>query len=247
MSVDPRLYVIPLRLSIFKYIIPVVSPKGGVGKTTISTALSLVLAYTGEGASLLDLDLNNPTAHIVLGLDIVKTAVAEDKGVLPVRLADGRLEFMSISLFVKDRLLPLRGRDTSNAIREIFAVTRWSKPVLIIDTPPGFSDEVMELLRLCPTARPLLVTTPDGISIASVKRVLEILRDEGIEMLGVVGNMCRRLDDMVKLRERLGIDIATCVPYVDGIENLYGNPRELVNIFRRSLSPVVEILLRGVQ
>lgn len=245
MSIDPRIFIIPKRLSVFKCVVPILSPKGGVGKTTIAVALSTLLSEEFGVTSFLDLDINNPTAHIALGLDTSSTTIHEDKGVIPIKLLDSRLEFMSVALFTKDKLLPLRGKGISNAIIEMLSIVRWSGNILIVDTPPGFSDEVMELIRLSPSMKALLVSTVDKMSLLSVKRVINVLKDEGINIIGVVGNMCRDNDDIEALRkfvESLGIEILACVPWIDRLYKFYGDIHGLKNILRNHLLPVVNKL-----
>jgi len=71
-GLDPRELIIKERLKDVRKVIAVVSPKGGVGKTLISTALALILSRHNLNIGLLDLDITNPTAHLVLGIDINK-------------------------------------------------------------------------------------------------------------------------------------------------------------------------------
>lgn len=245
MGLDPRRFAAVKRVSMFKHVVPVLSPKGGVGKTTVAVALSLALSEGFGGAALLDLDVGNPTAHIVLGLSVDRVAFEEDMGLKPLKLLDGMLEFMSVALFTKGRLLPLRGAEASSTVVELLTITRWGKSVLVVDTPPGFSDEVMEFLRLCPRATPVIVSSPDRMAIASAKGVLEVLASEGIRVLGVVGNMCRGFQDQLALRksfEPLGVEVLTCVPWIDGLHDLYGDLVRLKSLLSPHLLPVLRRL-----
>ena len=242
MTVDPRIFLASNRLSIFKYVVPVLSPKGGVGKSTIATALSLVLTDDFETVSLLDLDINNPTTHIILGIDTGSLKIEEDKGILPIKLFGSRLEFMSIALFTGDKLVPLRGRDISNAILEILAITRWSGKVLIVDTPPGFSDEVMDLMRIQSNIKPLIVSTTDKLSLHSASRLIELLSSEGIDILGIVGNMCKDDDTSILETYLQGVDIIACIPKIDGFDKLYGCIDTIYELFKQHLMKVVEVL-----
>ncbi|MEM1526736.1 MAG: P-loop NTPase [Ignisphaera sp.] len=247
MHLDPRLSIIPKRLSGFKHIVLVSSPKGGVGKTTVSVALALILSQERDRVALLDLDINNPTAHIVLGLDLSGSKVEEDKGILPLRILGKNLEFMSIALFTKDKLLPLRGKNASNAIIEILSTVRWSSTAMVVDTPPGFSDEVMEFARLYPRVKYLVISTPDILSILSAQRIVEVIFSEKHEILGVVGNMCRDKQDIEILAKNiatLNVEVLTCIPWINEVHRYYGEPKELINLFKQYLEPVVIKLTR---
>lgn len=244
---DPRLSVIPKRLSSFKHVILVVSPKGGVGKTTVSIALALAMGRTLGATALLDLDLTNPTTHIVLGLNVEEVKVEEDKGVLPLKVPGENVELMSLAFFTKGRLLPLRGKDVVNVVRELLSITRWRSSILVVDTPPGFSDEVMEFSKLTPRAKFLVISTPDPLSIASTLRVVEHLKEEKQIILGVVGNMCRGEQDLQLIRESvstLDIEVLTCLPWVNNIHKYYGRYNDFLTLFEKNLSTIIDKLSR---
>ncbi len=185
---DPREAVVAERISRVKSILVFASPKGGVGKTTVSCGFALCAAKLGYRAGLLDLDVTNPTSHIVLGIDPKSVAVEEDRGVKPVEIRG--LKFFSPALFANDEPTPLRGSEIHDAILEILAVVRWDElDVLVVDAPPGLSDEFLDLVRYIPRALVVMVTTPSPLSIASTKRFLKYLKDEGVSTLGLVENM----------------------------------------------------------
>ena len=117
---DPRLNVIDERLLGIKRIIAISGGKGGVGKSSVSSMLSLILKDMGKEVGLIDLDLSGPTDHIILGVKDVFPE--EEKGIIPPRLRG--IKFMSIVYFIKENPLPLRGEDFSNAIIELLAITR---------------------------------------------------------------------------------------------------------------------------
>src|SRR5512139_429225 len=119
--VDPRTSVIDERLSGIGRIIAVSSGKGGVGKSLVATTLALTLARKGCKVGLFDLDFTSPSTHIILGVGNAKPK--EDKGLLPPMVKG--LEYMSLIYYSGDQTMPLRGEDTSNALIELLAVTRW--------------------------------------------------------------------------------------------------------------------------
>ncbi|HII85661.1 TPA: ATP-binding protein, partial [Candidatus Bathyarchaeota archaeon] len=143
--VDPRISVIGDRLGGIGRIIAVSSGKGGVGKSFVATTVALALARKGYRVGLFDLDFTSPSTHIILGAGEVEPK--EDKGLLPP-VVNG-LEYMSLIYYSGGQAAPLRGEDTSNALIELLAVTRWGKlDYLVIDMPPGIGDAVLDLIRL---------------------------------------------------------------------------------------------------
>lgn len=242
---DYRLKLIESRIKSLNFVIPIVSPKGGVGKTTISSALALLLAHHGVPTALLDLDITNPTAHIFLGIDINNIQPYEDKGIVPPYI-DKNLEFMSIAFFSHDNALPLRGRYITNAIREIFAITRWRSRVLVIDMPPGFSDPIIEIIRFTTKLLPLVVSTCDKLSIISSKRLLSYLKNKNIEILGIIGNMCRKGDDeaIIRLSQEFSIDHLGSIEPIENLYTAYGHPKKILQIFDNYLNKVAKKVVK---
>ncbi len=185
---DPRLMVLDKRVSKVGRILPVMSSKGGVGKTLVSVGLSLALKDLGYQVGLLDLDITNPSAHVALGVSIEKFP-EEEKGVRPP-LVNG-VEFMSVAYYSGDSPLPLRGPDIDNAIKEILAITIWGNlDFLIIDSPPGLSDEVLDILSFFKNSEPIIVATPSPLAVNSVRKLLELLKDySSANPLGLIENM----------------------------------------------------------
>lgn len=225
---DPRLLVIPKRLMGVKHIIPVMSSKGGVGKTLISTVLSLISADNGYRTGLLDLDFTNPSTHIVLGIEPDKLEIIEEKGVIPPTVYG--VKYMSIALYSGDNPLPLRGEAVSEAFREILAITRWGDlDYLFIDTPPGISDEHLELLTyLGDRIEALLVATPSPLSIKSVERLIELLVEGKYRINGLIENMSdtRKL---VSVSKKYNIRYLGNIPYYHDLDNIIGNIEKIKN------------------
>lgn len=244
---DFRLLAIHSRLSSLKLAIPVVSPKGGVGKSTISAMLSLVLAMRGVDTGLLDLDVTNPTLHTILGIDVYSIKLEEVKGVKPLQPFKG-LEFMSVGFFTRGAALPIRGTSIVNLIRDLLSITNWNSRVLVVDTPPGFSDEILELLLLLyktnpQIARPLVVTTQSSLSLISAKRLLDLIGREGFEVLGIVCNMCSSIASVQEIAEAYGIEILGCVPFIQDFDNVIGDARAMLKFAQSHLSRAVDKIL----
>jgi len=226
---DFRLAVIDRRLTSINEIYPVMSSKGGVGKTLVSAILALVLRDHGYKVGLLDLDITNPSAHTALGISIMELP-EEEKGVKPL-VAEG-IEFMSVAFYTQDKPLPLRGWEIDNVIRELLAITIWGDlDYLIIDTPPGLSDEALDVISYFRGAKPLIIATPSPLAMNSVRRLLQLLSDlREIEVLGIIENMANEPTDRVRdLAKTYDIKYLGTVPFDIAIDNAVGDIRKLRN------------------
>jgi len=187
---DFRLSIIGKRLRGISAIVPIMSSKGGVGKTVISVSLALSLSELGKSVGLLDLDITNPSAYIVLDADL-KEIPGEEKGVIPPLIHN--VKFMGISYYTKENPNPLRGWEIDSVLRELLAVTIWGKlDFLIIDTPPGMSDEILDVFAYFRALKPIVIATPSPLALKSVKRLIRLLIDEGFPPLGLIENMSNR-------------------------------------------------------
>ncbi|MFH0850534.1 MAG: P-loop NTPase [Candidatus Bathyarchaeota archaeon] len=207
-------------------VIAVSSGKGGVGKSMVATTLALSLLEQGLSVGLLDLDFTSPSTHVILGVEGLYPE--EEYGIVPP-LAHG-LKYMSIVHYSLDEPAPLRGEDVSNAIIELLAITRWGDvDYLILDMPPGIGDATLDTLRLVPGIEFMVVTTPSVVAYQSVKRLLLLLRDLKIPVVGVLENMVvnrsRYVEDEVK---SLGLRYLGVLDYDEDLEATIGDPGRLM-------------------
>lgn len=192
---DPRLSIINERLKNIKRIIAVGGGKGGIGKSLIASTLALVLADKKQKVGLLDLDFYGPSCHVILGIKEGKPK--EEKGILPPEVY--KIKFMSISYYAKDNPLAIRGIDVSNSIIEILAITKWdSLDFLIVDMPPGIGDATLDTIRLLKKAEFLMVTTSSKVVLETVKRMLKLLKECKVPIIGVIENMKLRDSNLVE-------------------------------------------------
>jgi len=243
--IDPRPAGIARRLREVRRIVAVSSGKGGVGKTTCAVVGALALARRRVAVGLLDLDFQGATCHTLLGCR--PAAPAEDRGRLPLEPAPG-LRFATIASFIGERPAPMRGSALAEALREMLAVTRWGAlEVLVVDMPPGIHDITLELARLVPTARHLVVATGSRIAITVAARLLCALREAGTPVAGLVENMAgmRNLGNagevgVPALAAREGVPFLGALPFDESLEPATGRPELLLATpFARSLEPVV--------
>lgn len=192
---DPRLEIIGKRLKNIKRLIAISGGKGGIGKSLIASILALTLSKLGYKVALLDLDFCGPSAHIILGTREIYPK--EEKGIIPPEIYG--IKFMSIIYYAGDNPLPLRGIDVSNAIIELLAVTRWGRlDFLLVDMPPGIGDATLDTIRLIKKAEFLIVTTQSKVTLETVKKVLKILKELRVPIVGIIENMRITKSPLVK-------------------------------------------------
>ena len=221
---DPRIKGIEIKLSDVSRIIPVVSGKGGVGKSMISTTLALALSRMGYSVGLLDLDFHGASDHIILGFH-PEGFPEEEKGVIPP-LIHG-IKFMSIVFYTENRAIPLRGREISDALVEILSITRWdSLDYLIVDMPPGLGEQFLDLLRYIPRGEYLLVATPSPLSANVASKVLDILREGGYSILGLVENMGN--GTLKEFSNNAGVNYLGNIGFHPTLDSIIGEPEKLL-------------------
>ncbi|EOD46826.1 Cytosolic fe-s cluster assembling factor cfd1 [Neofusicoccum parvum] len=204
-----------------KKIVLVLSGKGGVGKSSITTQLALTLSLQGRSVGVLDIDLTGPSVPRFFGVEGSKVTQAPG-GMVPVpvheaqtlasSIATGRdggegkkigaLSVMSLGFILANRgdAVIWRGPKKTAMVRQFLSSVLWPPGLdyLLIDTPPGTSDEHISLLETLlkdTAANPsqlagaVVVTTPQAISISDVKKELNFCAKVGLRVLGVVENM----------------------------------------------------------
>ena len=235
---DPRLNVIDERLSGVKKIIAVSGGKGGVGKSSVSSMLALVLRSMGKEVGLLDLDLSGPTDHLILGVKDVFPE--EEKGIVPPGV--NGIKFMSIVYFAGEKPLPLRGEDYSNVILELLAITRWEGlDYLIIDMPPGIGDTALDVIRVIKNLEFIMVGNQSKLTIETLKKVLQMSKESKKEVIGVVENIVTL---EVKEKENklalLGVPFLGKIGFDKEYESSFGNVDKLLKtVFARDLKNIV--------
>ncbi|KAA3606050.1 MAG: ATP-binding protein [Planctomycetota bacterium] len=222
---DPRLAVIQRRLQNINRFIAVTGGKGGIGKSFVASALALSLVKQGHRVGLLDLDLTGPCDHLFLG--IRGAFPEEDFGILPQN--HHGIQFMSVVHFLGEHPAPLRGEDTTQALLELLAITRWGElDYLVLDMPPGLSDATLDAMRFLPGAEFLVVSTPSLIVRETVRRSLHFLRSSGRQVLGVVENMALPGSSPVQaLAEAFELRLLARLPQDPDLEAALGDPEAL--------------------
>ena len=183
---------ISVTLSHIKNKILVMSGKGGVGKSSIAAYLSVGLAKRGYRVGLMDVDLHGPSIPRLLGLKGNLQPSFHPGKVIPVNFSPN-MQVMSIEVLMgadKDIATIWRGPLKIGVIRQFISDIEWSDlDYLIIDSPPGTGDEPLTVAQTIADAKALVVTTPQEISLADVRKSINFCRQVNMDILGVVENM----------------------------------------------------------
>lgn len=176
-----------------KYKILVMSGKGGVGKSTVSTNLALGLAKRGYKVGLMDVDIHGPDICRMLNLeDKLHESQTAGGGLVPPMQFGDNLKVISLEYMMEDRDDPIiwRGPLKVQAIRQFVADIDWGNlDYLIIDAPPGTGDEPLTVAQNIKDAHALVVTTPQDVALADVRKSLNFCKHVKMEVIGMVENM----------------------------------------------------------
>lgn len=185
-----------------KYI--VLSGKGGVGKTSTSVNLAMALANKGFNVGIMDVDLHGPDVPRMLGLKGMLDLSKNNK-LNPMRYSDN-LKVVSVESLIasKDDAIIWRGPLKYSAIRQFIGEVEWGElDFLIIDSPPGTGDEPLTVAQTIHDAKAIIVTTPQEVSLADVRKSISFCRTVKMDILGLIENMsgfaCPHCNEMVDL------------------------------------------------
>ena len=168
----------------------VMSGKGGVGKSSVAVSLALSLARRGFRVGLMDVDLHGPNVLRMLGLQ-QPLDLQHAQFPLPPDLFD-YLRVISIEMLMRDRDMAViwRGPLKHQLIRQFLTEVQWDDlDYLVVDCPPGTGDEPMSVAQTIPDAKAVIVTTPQEISLADVRKSINFCQKIDMEVLGIVENM----------------------------------------------------------
>ncbi len=179
---------IPNVIDDVKHIIAVASGKGGVGKSTVAANIACALAKKDMRVGLLDLDIYGPSLPIVFGLN-EQPKMTQDNKLVP--LEKFGLKIMSFG-FISGNDTPViwRGPLVSRMTEQFFRDVEWGElDILILDLPPGTGDIQLTLTQKLRMTGAVIVTTPQDIALADVRKGADMFRKVNTPVLGVVENM----------------------------------------------------------
>lgn len=214
--------IIRCKLMRIKHKVLVMSGKGGVGKSSVATYLSLALAQKGYQVGLMDIDLHGPSIPKMFGLHGVLN-ITQEQEIIPHQYSPN-LKIVSIESMMEDTdsAIIWRGPLKHGVIQQFIADCKWDDlDFLVIDCPPGTGDEPLSIARIIPEIKAVIVTTPQEVALADVRKSINFCRKMNVEMLGLVENMsglyCPHCDGFIPIFGRGGGEKTTekmKIPYL---------------------------------
>jgi ATP-binding protein involved in chromosome partitioning len=169
-------------------IIAVSSGKGGVGKSTVAVNLAVSLSLDGARVGLMDADVYGPNVPLMLGVGNARPEIEGNK-LVPLEAYGVRLMSMAV-LKPGDEPMIVRGPILHGLVKQFLSDVRWGElDYLIVDMPPGTGDVQLSLAQLVPVQGAVLVTTPQEVAVADVRRALRMFETVAVPILGVIENM----------------------------------------------------------
>ncbi|CAG60746.1 uncharacterized protein GVI51_J01969 [Nakaseomyces glabratus] len=260
-------------LSLIKHILLVLSGKGGVGKSSVTTQTALTLCGMGYNVGVLDIDLTGPSLPRMFGIEDSSIYQSAD-GWMPIPVetnGKGKLCVVSLGFLLGSRGTSVvwRGPKKTSMIRQFIKDVTWGElDYLLIDTPPGTSDEhisIAEELRFTNPDGAIVVTTPQGVATADVKKEINFCRKVNLRILGVIENMsgfvcpyCTECTNIFSkgggesLAKQFDVPYLGNIPidpkFVDLIENQKKMEGTLVELYEKSsLYPIYLEIMKKVQ
>ncbi|NLF82778.1 MAG: P-loop NTPase [Candidatus Gastranaerophilales bacterium] len=171
--------------------IVVMSGKGGVGKSTVATNIATSLALKGYKTGLLDVDIHGPSIPTIFGLE-GQRVVGSETGMLPLSFGDN-LKIISIGFLIDDPDCAIiwRGPAKAGVIQQFINDVDWGElDYLIVDCPPGTGDEPLSVIQMLEgVTGAVIVTTPQKLAIADVRKSVNFCEKLEVPVLGVIENM----------------------------------------------------------
>lgn len=182
----------------------VMSGKGGVGKSSTSVNLALALANAGHSVGLIDVDLHGPDIPRMLGLDGILDMNGSQQ--LIPKQYNANLSAVSVASLMagEDDAIIWRGPVKYSVIQQFIGMVDWGDlDFLIIDAPPGTGDEPLTVAQTIGDAQAVIVTTPQEVSLADVRKSINFCKTVKMPIFGIVENMsglvCPHCDCQVDL------------------------------------------------
>lgn len=174
-----------------KHTFIVMSGKGGVGKSSVSVNLAMTLANKGGKVGIMDVDIHGPDVPRMLGIHKEMLGITPDKRLAPLRYSKNLSAVSIESLSTdKDAAVIWRGPVKHSVIRQFISDVEWGDlDFLIIDAPPGTGDEPLSVTQVIPNAQAIIVTTPQEVSLADVRKSINFCKTVNMKIFGLIENM----------------------------------------------------------
>ena len=176
-------------LSHVKRVIGVVSGKGGVGKSLVTSLLATMLRRRGDSVAILDADVTGPSIPKCFGLK--QRAMSDENGIYPVATKTG-IKTMSLNLLLEEETAPVvwRGPVIAGAVKQFWTDVIWGDvDYMFVDMPPGTGDVPLTVFQSLPVDGILIVTSPQELVGMIVSKAVEMAKMMNVPVLGLVENM----------------------------------------------------------
>lgn len=191
---DPDQEQMDIRMNAIKHKIMVISGKGGVGKSSMAASIAVGLSERQQKVGILDVDICGPSIPRLLDVENQRIQ-STSYGWIPAKAPNHDVVVMSIGSVLPENDAPIiwRGPRKTNMVRRFLKDTFWGKlDYLIIDTPPGTSDEHISTISSLKKANPegaIIVTTPQELSLQTIRKEITFCKKMKVPILGIVENM----------------------------------------------------------
>ena len=179
----------PHRLSRIKKVIGIVSGKGGVGKSSVTSLLAVLLNRNGFKTAILDADITGPSIPKAFG--IREKAMGTEEGILPVKSKTG-IDIMSINLLLENDTDPVvwRGPVIAGTVKQFWTDVIWDDvDFMFMDMPPGTGDVPLTVFQSIPVDGIIVVTSPQQLVSMIVEKAVKMANLMNVPVLGIVENM----------------------------------------------------------
>jgi len=179
----------PKELNEVKHIVAIMSGKGGVGKSLVTSLIGISLARRGYDVGILDADITGPSIPRMFGIS--GRPAGSETGILPP-LSHLGIGIMSINLLLpnEDDAVIWRGPIIAKTITQFWENVLWGKlDYLLVDLPPGTADAPLTVMQSLPLSGVVIVFSPQELAAMVVKKAMQMAKKMGVPILGVVENM----------------------------------------------------------
>ncbi len=176
-------------LSEVKHIVGVVSGKGGVGKSLVTSMLAVLLQREGLKVGILDADVTGPSIPKTFGMHNAEV-YGDDTGMIPPSTTTG-IDVMSVNLLLGEETKPVvwRGAMIAGAVQQFWKDTIWNVDVLLVDCPPGTGDVPLTVFQSLPLDGVVIVSSPQDLVSMIVAKAANMADMMNVPVLGLVENM----------------------------------------------------------
>lgn len=250
---DPQSFLeAPNAMSNIKKVIGVVSGKGGVGKSLVTSLMATEMSKRGKNTAILDADITGPSIPKIFG--ITDKAMGSEDGILPVRTKGG-IEVMSINLLLEDETAPViwRGPVIGGTVKQFWTDVVWEDvDYMFVDMPPGTGDVPLTVFQSLPVDGIIIVTSPQELVSMIVEKAVNMAKMMNIPIIGVVENMswvnCPDCGKQIKIfgesktgeaAEKFGLPLLAQIPFDAKIASLC-DKGEIENIDNNPISSAAD-------